>query len=1174
MFFTWQKLLNTIPMNFHELNTVARYNSRLLFRSWLFRLFFLLTVGYIVLYQVLTQSTLINSYSSGLFSLPSFIPYMNASFFVILQSIPLLFLAGMFLTREKKVDSMDAIYYRPESNAGYVVGMFLGFVRVFLLMATLSLCVGLSIHLFATAAPLNLGIYLFYLVTLVFPALVFMLGFSFFVHGLIRNQALSVTFLLVFTGVVVFYAGDIRQGLFDPLGIALPNTFSGVTGHPDLTGYLLQRLCWLFLGFGFLGLTVLMFKRLPNRPVNRIKVAGVTSILMVVGLLFGVSVYCLQEERMSLRKVYSETYTKYFKAAKGNVVSHEIDFEQRGDRVSAKSRLTLQNRTSEPLSEVILYLNPALDVVSMKDQESDLSFEREHQVLRVRKSVLPGQEIELWMEYEGRIDEQVCYLDVPEEELYHRQRGYLNCRYGMKYVFLRDNFTLLIPECLWYPVAVPPVNPGAFYGIPKDFTTYTLRVSGFGDRKVISQGDRDETGDQVAFHNGQPLQGLSLCMGMFDRKAITVDSTKYELYLFEGHGEMLDGLKILQDTMPDLLRNVKSDFEYQLGRSFPYSQFMLVETPISFASFFRNQRGGSEFMQPEMAFLPERGVGFWRDMSSAKMVKNMPTEYRGTMAEVSEKEMTMNEVGQTLNFLFMNEYDYRSGGSMLRKFVPFMSPLSVDGVSRGNSRYTIFPLFFNDVISMRSDSFPMMDVVVSYILRKEEVAHVNFDGWNRSVDYLNGHSFKDAFDDPEVESGLFYDLLRKKSRELLSLLAVNNISSEQVVGFLRDYVTNHSFQQVEFDSFNELFFRRFGVNWMDVLPSWYTNNQIPIFWIKDFQMENVGKDPKGMSSGSSGGGMGMAMIASGQSAPVYVRVSVYNDSDVDGVISIVAEGMPDFSSPMSRRDLPPLMTRNYLVKAKSGQEIAMVVEGNPFRVTLNTNLSRNQPCLLDFMNRYSCGYTLDTMSYVRELEESYFLPGSGEAIVDNEDGGFQLYAPPSKSFLRDFFNKTSRDKYKKNFIQVDAGSTLAPGVYIANDAYGLSVRSVAYMDEGGGARMEWRNPIEREGEYEVYAYVPSPINVFRLEKNRNSLVGGSSMMSSAISVFGSGPGQPEVKQFYKVLNGDTGQDVAVNVAERGWIFLGRFHFSSGECKVSLSDQGEEEQVILGDAIKWVYVGDK
>ena len=48
--------------------------------------------------------------------------------------------------------------------------------------------------------------------------------------------------------------------------------------------------------------------------------------------------------------------------------------------------------------------------------------------------------------------------------------------------------------------------------------------------------------------------------------------------------------------------------ETDMNRQYPYNRFILAETPISFASYFRNTTGKAEFVQPELIFLPEKGM--------------------------------------------------------------------------------------------------------------------------------------------------------------------------------------------------------------------------------------------------------------------------------------------------------------------------------------------------------------------------------------------------------------------------------------------------------------------------------------------------------------------------------------------------------------------------------------
>lgn len=331
-------------MNIHNLKTVACYNSRLLLRSWMFRLFLLLLFLIIILYQVLAQTNIFYGINSGLVTLSSYFPHENAYLFTILQIVPLIFLAGSFLGKERKMDSMDTVYYRPESNADYVVGMMLGFAKTFMTMAGISLVIGMLLHIFASESPFNFWLYPFYWLTMIFPALVFALGFSFFIHTWVRHRGLSILILLVVFGVFLFQLGKVREGLFDPFGLSLPNAFSEVTGHPGMALYLMQRVCWLLVGMGFAGLTVLMFQRLPNRPVSRKRVMIVAVGCLGLGVLFGGVVYMARENVECVRELYAETYNKYQKFPKGNVISNTLEVEQKGNVLSGKSTLLVKNQ--------------------------------------------------------------------------------------------------------------------------------------------------------------------------------------------------------------------------------------------------------------------------------------------------------------------------------------------------------------------------------------------------------------------------------------------------------------------------------------------------------------------------------------------------------------------------------------------------------------------------------------------------------------------------------------------------------------------------------------------------------------------------------------------------------------------------------------------------------------
>ena len=45
-------------------------------------------------------------------------------------------------------------------------------------------------------------------------------------------------------------------------------------------------------------------------------------------------------------------------------------------------------------------------------------------------------------------------------------------------------------------------------------------------------------------------------------------------------------------------------------------------------------------------------------------------------------------------------------------------------------------------------------------------------------------------------------------------------------------------------------------------------------------------------------------------------------------------------------------------------------------------------------------------------------------------------------------------------------------------------------------------------------------------------------------------------------------------ALRGWISLGKYDYSFGRYRIALTNRGQANQTIVGDAVKWVYMGNK
>lgn len=213
-------------MNIHNINTISRYETKLLRRSWLFRIFAVLSLLIIVFFQLSLQSNIFGWYRWSMIAMPSSIPFVNIYLFNIAQSVIAIFLAGSFLKRDQKLDTAEVIYVRPMSNADYIIGKTWGIIRVFVSLNIIALIIAGFIHLFASDSPFAFFPYIFYLLTLSIPSLVFILGLSFVIMSFVRNQAVTFIIMLGFIGGTLLYLGGVEHGTFDFFALTLPNMFS------------------------------------------------------------------------------------------------------------------------------------------------------------------------------------------------------------------------------------------------------------------------------------------------------------------------------------------------------------------------------------------------------------------------------------------------------------------------------------------------------------------------------------------------------------------------------------------------------------------------------------------------------------------------------------------------------------------------------------------------------------------------------------------------------------------------------------------------------------------------------------------------------------------------------------------------------------------------------------
>ena len=127
-----------------NIRSVAKYESKILVRSWFFRIFTLLAVVFLGFFNF---AMMLMEDNFGLWfakSVSSNIPYLNLLLLNTGQAVVAVFLSSEFLKRDKKLDTSEVFYVRPLSNAEYVVGKIWGNLRVFLFLNLLVLAIVLA----------------------------------------------------------------------------------------------------------------------------------------------------------------------------------------------------------------------------------------------------------------------------------------------------------------------------------------------------------------------------------------------------------------------------------------------------------------------------------------------------------------------------------------------------------------------------------------------------------------------------------------------------------------------------------------------------------------------------------------------------------------------------------------------------------------------------------------------------------------------------------------------------------------------------------------------------------------------------------------------------------------------------------------------------------------------
>lgn len=1115
--------------------SVAKYESKLLTRSWFFKVFSTVSV---ILIITSSASILVNTHA--FVSIPSLLAYNLMLYFNVAQAIVSIFLASEYLKRDKQLDTSEVFYVRPLSNAEYLLGKMWGTIQVFVLLNFIVMAISIMmgyVLLQEHVSPLS---FLMYFFILNIPTLIYIIGLSTFLMLVIKNQALTFVILLGYIGLTLFYIGDKFYYLFDYIGFNLPMLMSTITGFADWQSLAIHRLMYLLLGLGFILCSISLFRRLPNSPRALYPWRAAATLLIVAGLACGCyHVYqYVGSEHFQERLV--ELNNLHVNDPKMEVDSCRIDVEQQDDLLKFKADII-----GTPVNDASAFtftLNPGFKVASVTMNGKPLQFQREEHLLMIEfpAKVKADERVAFTIEYEGIVDERICYLDIPEETLNQQEKFMDNFNIGKKYGYQSEEYTLLTPEIYWYP------RPGVCYSSESPdwqqsyFTNFSMKVKPNAGMTVLSQGERKLSADSLvtSFSPEYPLQSLSLIIGPYKDCSIVVDSTLYSVWYIDGHNFFSQELDLIHDTIPSIISDVRFDYEETVGMLYPFNRFSMIEVPAHFSSYSRTWTQAQEKMQPEMVLVPEKMYNSWRFniQQQKEWRKNGGRNGRGGGGG------GWNRRGQT-----MTDYDVQM--AVFRDMLYFMMDSNTGfdfqegALGRGTvtvkeSPYYIFPQMYNFRYNIYSSEWPVANRLIELMLQNGGNAR---NSWMRDVNGLSNEekslmlmqdaSFKDLLKSTEHRD-LINNLIMLQGKKLF-LDAERKIGVQAFQDTLSAHVLSNAFRNLSFEQLLDTLGQIAGTDIRSQLVQWNQPTELAEFMVGTPNIVRIETATQEIYQAEI-----VITNLSNQPGSVNMQLQFWSSREGDGKQYFNDEEKPtewiiDFEPHQTKR-------------------IVSHWEESPSAFNVNTLFSKNLPVVVTARSgRIEEVYILEEEGeYI--LSEDY-LNNEEEVIVDNEDTLlFTLSEPPHSGYIGELINKNTEEE---SFKYVGVSEWNSPARWTSTtdqNYYGRSIRSASVIRSGKGEQYaEWKIPVPSIGRYELYYYVRRPEQL-----RRNNRGGGRKDYLYEFII------SSEVDDYEEMFELD------MRRARDGWYLLDTYGITGDTLVVRLTDKSELG-MITADAVKIV-----
>lgn len=1103
-----------------NINTISHYEIKILFRTWLFKLFCIFEI--LLVFSISIEHFVSEPSSRWVYkAISANIPYTTMIMVTLGQVVALLFLGPDFLKRDKKIDTTEVFFIHPFSNAEYIIGKIYGIIKLFFLLTLVLTAITIICNFIAPDTPIDWTAYAFYLFTIWLPAVVFTVGLSLFTHLNVKNQALSFVILIIYLSISIFYIGDNFHYIFDFIGYNQPMMLSSMVGYNYIQNIITVRLLYFLAGFAFIFFSIFLYKRIPN--YNYIKIVWLFTGLITLGCALVIPAKYLYQKHLDFLKQeeYIRINNQYVKHPKVKTFLYDISLEQAEKSIEASVKITALKLDSAKTA--VFSINPGLTITKAEVNDTAIPFTQEEQIVLTDFSALKlnSDTLQFSFEYNGFIDDNFCYLDIPYD-MRHEKMGFAgSINIDRKYHFQTSDFLLLTPENYWYP------KPGTGYSNTDAgwqqsyFNRYNIQVKPLPGLVAVSQGNCSEKDGIYTFSPEFPMQNATVAIAKYSRRSIEVDSVTYSMYYIKENNPQFDYYTQIQDTLASLIRDEREGFERRRNLIYPFNRLSIVEVPAQFASFSRTWTQAQEMQQPEMILFPEKGIfSDWFDIGLRKQKHLKWAKWDGK--DISELEQEMRTFWDFTEQLVEQNTSQKYTLSKLKESIS----------NRTYNPYYIYPQFYNFRYNIYSTHWPIANRMVELFL---ENRWDDNEDWQRenygitNIERCNIMLSKEPFDQI---------LANEKNRDLLNhflLLKGYTLFSEAALNVglinLRDSIFNtlkkQSFDNVNFEILLDSIEKISNTSFDSIIDNWNNPVKLPKYIIGPPKLTRYywqGED--------------------------YYEMEMYmsNISDYDGIIRIeIPHGalrtLQTFEEEQKRINHNDRMLS---LKAHETKKVVSQWDNIPRWVHAHTLISGNLPNVVDHIEgRFERVYIKEETKDGDFISENTAFEVPGEIIVDNEDSLlFSVKSDVKTGYLSKLIGeqKETESKYK-GFKWWRPPVDWTP--IVGYGYHGESIRSAMAIKSGNGdSYATWKIPVTEKGHYDVFHYV------FKNGEFR---------------------GRRQGEYNFKVkYNGET-EDAYIRLSGRnnGWEQLGTYYFEPDTVEIILSNKTSGLRSVTADAIKLV-----